>query len=209
MARPTTTVTTFGELEEGDWILGPDGKPVQVIKAYDPHVPERMYEIEFEDGTVIQASGNHLWYIEPESDVLSHHSRLIKARSLLSSKEWRKEAEFVAASSTPYEIGTDDLLNFFDFIVDEDERYFFVKRLTDSIGPFAEETITLRDNLTGEESEEPTEIVFDARRVFQQALALAGDRKAKRRWPVIVGRVVTTDTLFSHYPEVDIPTPKR
>lgn len=64
-----TRIEEFGNLKPGDRIVGSDGKPVTVTNVYDKHFPERMYEIEMEDGEVVQASGNHLWYCETEHDV--------------------------------------------------------------------------------------------------------------------------------------------
>ena len=199
-------LVTFGELVEGDVILGPDGSPVAVTRAYDPHLPERMYELELEDGTTIQASGSHLWYVEPASDLLAHGLRLKEARRLLKPKDWREEALTVAEAEEPYEIALSDLMNFFDFIKDERSRYFLLVRVLESLGPIVEEEVIREDYLTGELVDSAVEKVYDARRVFQQLLSLTGDRTYRRRWPVVVGRVVTTDVLFHRYPEANIPT---
>ena len=63
-----TELKEFGDLVPGDKIIGADGTPVTVTNAYEKHIPERMYEIEMEDGEVVKASGNHLWYCETELD---------------------------------------------------------------------------------------------------------------------------------------------
>lgn len=197
----------FGELEAGNVILGHEGQPVTIKAAYEPHVPEKMYEIEVEDGTFIEASGNHLWYIEPDSDKFAHSARLQKAKKLLSvNKEWSVEALVVATAEEPYEIGMEDLMEFFDFITDPNERYYFLLRIAESMGHIVEENTTYKDSFTGEETDSITEKVYDARRFFQQALALTGVKKYKKSWPIIVGRVVTTDTIFHRYPDVDLPT---
>lgn len=207
-AQPST-LKNFGELEEGDRILGPDGQPVTVTRAYDAHVPQRMYELELEDGTVVQASGNHLWYIEPSEDRLAHSDRLKRARRLLKGhKDWHEEALFVATAQEPYEIGLEDLMNFFDFIEDYNERYYLLLRVAESIGHVAEEETSYQDFFTGEQTNPSFEKVYDARRFYQQLLSLTGERKYRKRWPVILGRVVTTDTLFHRYPDADIPQPK-
>ena len=65
-----TKVVKFGDLKPGDKLVGSDGEITEVVKVYDKHIPEKMYEIEMEDGEVIQASGNHLWYCETNSDEL-------------------------------------------------------------------------------------------------------------------------------------------
>lgn len=64
-----TKKTTFGELKRGDKLVGSDGKTTTVTKVYDKHIPKKMYLIEMEDGEVIKASGNHLWYCETDLDV--------------------------------------------------------------------------------------------------------------------------------------------
>jgi hypothetical protein len=53
--------TTMGELRDGDMVFGADGQPCKVLKAHDVLLGEPCYEVEFDDGTVIVASGDHLW----------------------------------------------------------------------------------------------------------------------------------------------------
>jgi len=60
-------LTTLGELQVGDFVYGMDGQPTKVIAI--PYIGEdECYEIEFDDGEKIVASGNHEWvskgYIE-------------------------------------------------------------------------------------------------------------------------------------------------
>jgi hypothetical protein len=59
---PTPTGwTTMGELCDGDMVFGADGQPCKVLKAHDVLLGEPCYEVEFDDGTVIVASADHLW----------------------------------------------------------------------------------------------------------------------------------------------------
>jgi DNA segregation ATPase FtsK/SpoIIIE-like protein len=59
---PTPTGwTTMGELRDGDMVFGADGQPCKVVKAHDVLLGEPCYEVEFDDGTVIVASADHLW----------------------------------------------------------------------------------------------------------------------------------------------------
>jgi hypothetical protein len=59
---PTPTGwTTMGELRDGDTVFGADGQPCEVLKAHDVLLGEPCYEVEFDDGTVIVASADHLW----------------------------------------------------------------------------------------------------------------------------------------------------
>lgn len=62
------TYKRMGDLKVGDVIIGAAGEPTTVTAAYDEHIPKNMYEIEMEDGQVIKASGNHLWYCETDTD---------------------------------------------------------------------------------------------------------------------------------------------
>lgn len=202
----------FGDLKAGDVILDADGE-VTVSRAYDEHIPERMYRIELKDGSVIKASGNHLWYIEPTMDIQGHRGRLLEAKRVLAGHtDWFDDAEEVAYEpEKKYEIAMEDLMNFFDFIEDESARYFFLKRIADSIGHISEETITQQDVITGETVVNPMTMIYDARCFMQQALSLTGLPEYSKEWPVIVGRVVTTDEIFEKYPDADIPSlsPKR
>lgn len=68
----------MGDLQVGDKIIGSDGAPIEVIQAYEEHIPERMYEIVLEDGQVIKSSGNHFWYSETEKD-LAEKKKYIRA----------------------------------------------------------------------------------------------------------------------------------
>jgi hypothetical protein len=53
--------TTMGDLGDGDTVFGADGQPSKVLKAHDVLLGEPCYEVEFDDGTVIVASADHLW----------------------------------------------------------------------------------------------------------------------------------------------------
>jgi FtsK/SpoIIIE family/FtsK alpha domain/Ftsk gamma domain/4TM region of DNA translocase FtsK/SpoIIIE len=53
--------TTMGELRDGDVVFGADGQPTRVLKAHDVLLGEPCYEVEFDDGTVIVTSADHLW----------------------------------------------------------------------------------------------------------------------------------------------------
>ena len=59
---PTPTGwTTMGDVAVGDWLLGADGEPTQVVAATDVMLGRPCYEIEFSDGTVIVADASHQW----------------------------------------------------------------------------------------------------------------------------------------------------
>jgi replicative DNA helicase len=53
--------TTMGEVQPGDWLLGADGRPTQVLAATEVMTDRPCYEVEFDDGTVIVADAQHQW----------------------------------------------------------------------------------------------------------------------------------------------------
>ncbi|MGV0871478.1 replicative DNA helicase [Mycolicibacterium sp. XJ879] len=79
---PTPTGwTTMGDVAVGDWLLGADGEPTQVVAATDVMLARPCYEVEFADGTVIVADAMHQWptsrgvqvttALRPGADVIS------------------------------------------------------------------------------------------------------------------------------------------
>lgn len=59
---PTPTGwTTMGDVAVGDELLGADGRPTTVLAATDVLQGRPCYEVEFSDGTVIVADGDHQW----------------------------------------------------------------------------------------------------------------------------------------------------
>jgi hypothetical protein len=67
----------LGQVEDGDRIIGADGKAVTVVKAHEIHNPERAYRIVFASGEEIFAGGEHLWTVQTECD-----KRLGKSRTI-------------------------------------------------------------------------------------------------------------------------------
>lgn len=62
---PTPTGwTTMGDVAVGDWLIGDDGEPTQVVAATEVMVGRPCYEVEFSDGTVIVADAEHQWLTE-------------------------------------------------------------------------------------------------------------------------------------------------
>jgi replicative DNA helicase len=53
--------TTMGQVRVGDQLIGADGKPTTVTMATDVMRDRRCYEVEFSDGNVIVADGEHRW----------------------------------------------------------------------------------------------------------------------------------------------------
>jgi replicative DNA helicase len=53
--------TTMGDVVVGDWLMGADGRPTQVVAATDVLLERPCYEVEFDDGSVIVADAQHQW----------------------------------------------------------------------------------------------------------------------------------------------------
>lgn len=55
---------THGALHPGDWVFGPDGMPTRVVARTQVYTDGEAYELEFDDGTTMQAGADHLWVVE-------------------------------------------------------------------------------------------------------------------------------------------------
>lgn len=120
-----TEITTIGELKPGDKILDHNGQPVEVSAVYDKYIPERMYEIEMEDGEVIQASGNHMWYCETPSDIAFKEEYIRLAK------------EFFENKKIPEKLEEDELFSKNDIIHifgDEVSTMLFIEKACKSLG---------------------------------------------------------------------------
>lgn len=63
---------TFKELKDvidGDILVGQNGQPTTVVKAHEIQLPKKAYSIEFSNGEVIRAGGEHLWTIRNQRGV--------------------------------------------------------------------------------------------------------------------------------------------
>lgn len=50
-------------IEEGDMVIGADGKPSKVIGVFPQGIKD-MYKVTFDDGTEVKCSGDHLWTVQ-------------------------------------------------------------------------------------------------------------------------------------------------
>lgn len=53
---------TVGDIEVGDYLFGPDGKPTQVLGVY-PQGEKEIYELTLKDGRTIECADEHLWSV--------------------------------------------------------------------------------------------------------------------------------------------------
>lgn len=53
--------TTQGELEAGQFVFGPDGKPTEVLEVLEVHKDHKCFDVVFDDESRITADAEHLW----------------------------------------------------------------------------------------------------------------------------------------------------
>lgn len=56
-----------GDLRQGDYVIGSDGKRTRVVGVY-PQGRKEVFEVTFEDGAKVQCSDNHIWNVYEYSD---------------------------------------------------------------------------------------------------------------------------------------------
>lgn len=120
-----TEKVNFGDLVPGDKIIGANGNPVTVTATYEKHIPKDMYELEMEDGEVVQASGNHLWYCESSVDEKHKKEYLRLAKAFFENKV------------IPEPLEEDELFPIQDIIQifgDEVDTILFIEKAAKSLG---------------------------------------------------------------------------
>lgn len=204
-----TILKRFGDLEPGDVVKDDNGE-VTVIEAYDEHIPETMYEVETESGATVKASGNHLWYVETSLDINLHSERRRIGSKLFKKlpKNVIDELLEIAEYSGEEEIETAliDMIALLD-VENNPEAVASLIRIAESIGPISENNIKMRDLYVNEDTIVNTVRNYDAKRFAQQILSLTGNKKFRKKWSLVVGRVVTTERMLelSENFEVYIP----
>lgn len=217
----TILVKKFGNLEIGDKILSADGSTVNVTEAYDEHIPEDSYKIEMDNGSIIKASGNHLWYIITENDKYYHNNRLKKSKKIL--KKYMDANVESPLADLALEDDTGDvietsLLDILSMLTKEDKSYHkilsnehyglraVIERIAKSIGHVSENKVKLEDNYSNISIPEYEVKYYDARVFAQQILLLYRPRIYKKlEWEVKKGRVVTTRELINLTDDYEIP----
>lgn len=199
-------VKNFGDLVEGDLVLGKDGQPVAVSTVYEEHIPEKMYEIMDENGTIINVSGNHLWYVETENNLSLHFNRVKKSRKFL------KKILDETTVNKLYEVAMSDekietaLIDMISAIKSEEnqEGINIVTRIARSLGRVSDNNEILEDFETGEKIKTNNIPYYDGKLFCQQILSLY-NRKYAKIWPIIKGEVVNTEQLLQFYETANIP----
>lgn len=203
VAASRVGVKKLKDLEVGDFIEGSNG-PVEVTAIHESHLPETMWEIEIEDGTLIKASGNHLWYCETRLDWELHPLRKSDAKKAL--KRITPQAILLLEEAmTKDEIVETSMIDMVTLLQASDNQALLnvITRIAESIGHIAENISTI-DVLDQEESLEEVIRMYDASLFAQQILALTGLRKYKKT-RIIVGSIMTTDAMIELSELIEIP----
>lgn len=214
------TLKEFGDLKVGDKIQGgsSDGSKVnsvEVTAVYEKHIPETMFEVEDEDGNIVEVSGNHLWYVETEFDRSLHASRKKDLKTLFGKldKKIINKLEAIAKGKEDLETSLIDMIalleydssfsdseNVKDISKKEDiviqKKTNALTRIAESIGHIAENSAIYEDSYTGEELSYVSVRTYDAGRFAQQILAGTGIRKFSNEWKLNVGKIITTEKMF-------------
>jgi len=201
-------VIRFGDLKEGDVLIGSQGR-TEVVQGFDAHTPEAMYQLETDSGTVIEVSGNHLLYVVTSNDRDLHRMRLADGKKLgkaLSRQSIEVLEDLAETDSSSHAM----IAEFEDFLEPKSEELTaIILRVAESIGPVSESQLYV-DDLEG--SEKPLfhgTIQNYSRQIFaQQLLSVLNIGRARKRWPTVVGTVMTAEMLAFYDPEdIYIPDP--
>lgn len=200
---------TMGELKEGDIIKSPMG-PTEVRRAYDEHIPERMFEVEDDNGSIGQFSGNHLFYIETEIDRSNHSRRIVEARKVLKMIEKSKIQEMRDYVSThnadDHDMSLSEIIDYTGLNKSQD-LLNTLQRIAASVGPVAEDNYEVRELYDMAEQEgvlvNKTIQKYSQKEVFDQILSIIDKKKRN----IIVGRVVNTITMLEEMGSQNIYLP--
>lgn len=90
---PTPTgYTTMGQVSVGDWVLGRDGKPVQVSWKSPINETPDLYRITFSNGVTEVADFDHQWVVSSDRD--RHGHKDVKRQNAIA--EWERSHEIAA-----------------------------------------------------------------------------------------------------------------
>jgi len=201
-------IISFGELKEGDVILGSSGRAT-VVQGFDPHIPKSMYVIETDSGIELELSGNHLLYVVTANDRDLHRLRLSEGKRLgktISAPSLEILEDL--AQSTDGKHGM--IAEFENFIEPKSpELWATLVRVAESLGPVSESNL-LVDDLGGREEPLYESAIqnYDRRDFARQLLSVLNIGRARKLWPVVVGTVMPVESLLTHSPEdIYIPDP--
>lgn len=198
-------VVPLSEIEEGDVILGVDDSLVEVKTVFDEHIPETMYEIEADDGTVMEVSGNHLFYGVTGLDREMHPSRLATGKKLGKNIPANVMKTLVEVSETE---PVEQPIYFFTSLLEAQrgsDLEHAVIRVAESLGHVAEYNEYLQDIGSVKETYLHATIrAYNSQEFANQLLSLFNFKNFRKAHPVLVGRVMTTEEMLEH-DDISIP----
>lgn len=206
-----TEIIKLEDIQVGDYVPGTKGH-VMVSRVYETHLPEKMYELTFEGKKgvekKIEASGNHLWYVETSLDKSLHKKRLKEGKKVFSQIKDENVVEMlkILEIEDKTEIGLNDVVNLVEAYNDT-EMVNHLIRIAESIGPVADEKKTVQEMGTGEIFEEQTVRLYDGHQFIQQIMSFI-DKKFSKNFPIIVGKVLTTNELVDLVGNIEINIPE-
>jgi len=68
----------MGEIQIGDFVIGSDGKPKNVLNVF-PQGKKDIYKVKFSDGSFTECCKEHLWYTETYLDRSEHRKGSVKS----------------------------------------------------------------------------------------------------------------------------------
>lgn len=201
-------IISFGELKEGDVILGSSGRAT-VVHGFEAHTPSSMYVIETDSGVELEVSGNHLLYVVTANNRDLHKLRLSEGKKLgkTISAPSLEILEDLAQSAD----GKHGMIAEFEHFIEpkSPELWATLTRVAESLGPVSESRLLI-DDLGGREKPlyESTIQNYDRRDFARQLLAVLNIGRARKLWPVVVGTVMPVESLIAYNPEdIYIPDP--
>lgn len=100
--------TTHGDLKPGDYVLGRDGQPVQVL-AIGPDIMSNR-AVEFSDGTTIKCHANHEWLIH--SKHRHHVDRVYETDAMVANGLWTGDGENKRGNRAVFQIDANQEIAF-------------------------------------------------------------------------------------------------
>lgn len=170
------------DVKIGDIIESPDGL-VEVSNVFEEHVPKEMFKVSTKKSAV-NASGNHLWYVESELNRQGHKTRL-KSKHFDFDDGTIKMLE--EGTKHEWTVSLNDMWESLESTCEKD--YFDCVRIARSIGPIEEEHVFFDD------SEVSVELTYDGKLFCQQLLSLANIDTWRKKCPPIVGEVLSTKEM--------------
>lgn len=74
-----------GDLRRGDYVIGQDGNPTEVVGVY-PQGKKEVFKLSFEDGTTARCSEDHYWTVNEYSDGRRKISKTLQLKDFKSTK---------------------------------------------------------------------------------------------------------------------------